>query len=162
MSRSRGRSLRFRVLPYVLGLLGLCAGVVAIAVAATPLASGEFQVTEDEGRISIRASEASVSELLKAIAAQSGLEVIVMDGVDGLTSIELRNATPTAAIQAIAPRVVMVSGPGGAVSEIYVLPEGEAGSLPAGAGIPSASGEGTQPFQFTFDPADAPETTDTE
>ena len=150
-------SVLFRAAFFALGPLGLCALLSGIGLATTPLASGEFQIIEDEGRISVHASEASVSELLKAIADQSGLEVIVMDGVGGLTSIELGGATPMAAIQAIAPRVVIVSGPDGEVSEVYVLPEGEAGSLPSGANIRSASGEGTQPFQFTFDPAAAPE-----
>jgi len=162
MNRSVRSSLRLRHAPLPLGLFILCALLADTAVAATPLASGEFDVTEDQGRISVFANEASVSELLKAIADQSGLKVIVMEGVGGLTSIELQQATPMAAIQAIAPRVVMVSGPDDEVSEVYVLPEGETGSLPSGAGMPSAAGEETQPFQFTFDPADAPETTETE
>jgi len=163
MSRFRVWLRHFRLSPRVLGLLSLSTLLTGIALAATPLAGGEFEVTGNHERISVRAREAGVSDLIQAIGDRSGLRVIVMDGVAGLVSIELQQATPIAAIQAVAPRVVMVSGPDGGVSEVYVLPEGETGSLPAsGSGNPSTTGEGTQPFQFTFDPADAPERTDTE
>jgi len=38
---------------------------------------------------------------------------------------------------------------------VYVLPEGQEGNFPPGAGISPASGNATEPFKFTFDPSEA-------
>ncbi len=155
MKQSIRNSSLFRTEPFLLGLLGWGALLAGIASAAAPYESGEFQVTEDQGRISVRANEAPVSELVKAIGEKAGIEVIVVGDVDQLTTIELRNATATAAIEAVASNVVMVSKPDGQVSRVYVLPEGQEGRLPAGVAAPSTSSDATEPFKFTFDPTEA-------
>jgi len=155
MKRSTQRSIFFRSGACLLGLPGLCALLAGIIVAAEALESGEFLVTADDGRISVRANDAPVSELVKAIGEKAGIKVIVVGDVDQVTSLELRNATPTAAIGAVAPSVVMVSEPDGQISKVYVLPEGQEAKLPVAAAGASRSGEATEPFKFTFDPNEA-------
>jgi hypothetical protein len=130
-----------------------------------PLAPGTFHVTATEHELSLEANDAPVATIFAEIGRQTGIPMVVHNGVHETITIALDRVPLYEALTRLAKNIVIrtaqgPSAPPRRIAQVYVLAPGQArppevDSHPTQPEAPGTTDTATRPapFQFTFDPS---------
>ena len=118
--------------------------------ASTQAREEGFELSTDQGTISLKATNAPLKPILDRIGQELNLNVDAQVADDQTVTDEFQALPLDQALRRLAPnRAIISDKSNGEITKIVIMPEGVAGSN----GISSDEKELTEPFKFEFDPS---------